>query len=123
MLASPTTSGPESTDAQQPTPSVRSDIGPLSTALLYLAFCLLAATGLAMAFRLDGEAMMLGLGKQDWARIHAIAALNVLSLVVLHLWVNWRWIRSVLRYLRWPTVMVALLGLAMLAVALVAPVH
>ncbi len=76
-----------------------------------------------MTFRLDGGAIMLGLGKQDWARIHAIAALSVLSLVVLHLWVNWRWIRSVLRYLRWPTVMVALLGLAMLAVALVAPVH
>ena len=55
-----------------------------------------------MAFRLDGEAMMLGLGKQDWARIHAIAALNVLSLVVLHLWVNRRWIRSILRHFAGP---------------------
>jgi hypothetical protein len=96
----------------------------VSNAVLFVAFCLLAATGLAMAFRLDdGTATLLGVAKRDWATVHAIAALSVLSLVALHLWVNWPWLRSVLARLRWPTIVVALLGLAMLALALLAPVH
>jgi magnesium-transporting ATPase (P-type) len=112
------------TGPRRPAASLRSDIGPVSNALLYLGFCLLAATGLAMTFRLDNQgSVMLGLGKQDWAGVHAITALSVLSLVALHLWVNWRWIRSTLARLRWPTVLVALVGLAMLALALAAPVR
>jgi Domain of unknown function (DUF4405) len=112
------------TEPKRPAASVRNDIGPISNALLYLVFCVLAATGLAMTFRLDDRgSAILGLGKQDWARVHAIAALSVLSLVVLHLWVNWRWIRSILARLRWPTVLVALVGLAMLVLALAAPVR
>jgi MFS superfamily sulfate permease-like transporter len=96
----------------------------MSNALLYLAFCLLAATGLAMTFRLDDRAgLLLGLTKQEWARVHAITALSVLSLVILHLWVNWGWIRSMVKRLRWPTLLVALLGLVMIALALLAPVH
>lgn len=118
----------ESPDAQdhpqRPSPSARNDVGPLSNALLYLAFCLLAATGLAMTFRLDdGAQVLLGLDKRAWARVHAITALSVVSLVVLHLWVNWRWIRSMLARLRWPTLVIALVGLAMLAAALLAPVR
>jgi magnesium-transporting ATPase (P-type) len=109
---------------QRPGTSVRSDIGPISNALLYLAFCVLAATGLVMTFRLeDGRAMLLGLSKQDFARLHAITALSVLSLVLLHLWVNWRWIRAMLARLRWRTLVVGGVGLAMLAAALIAPVH
>jgi len=117
---------PEPPDIAQPrrTATPSNDISPLSNALLYLAFCLLAATGLAMTFRLDDRgSVMLGLDKQDWARVHAVTALSVLSLVVLHLWVNWRWIRSMLSRLRWSTVLVALLGLGVLAIAMVAPVR
>ncbi len=77
-----------------------------------------------MAFRLDdGSAILLGLAKRDWATVHAITALSVLSLVALHVWVNWPWIRSMLSRLRWPTVVVVLLGLAVLALALLVPVH
>jgi hypothetical protein len=104
--------------------SLRNDIGPLSNALLYLVFCLLTATGLVMTFRLEDRGqMVLGLGKQDWARVHVITALSLLLLVALHLWVNWCWIRSTLARLRWPTVLVALVGLVMLAIALGAPVR
>jgi hypothetical protein len=104
--------------------SIRKDIGPASNTALYLVFCLLAATGLAMAIRLDdGSAVLLGVTKHDWATVHAIAGLSLLSLVVLHVWVNWPWIRSMMARLRGPTVAVALLGLAMLALALFAPVH
>jgi len=114
----------EPSRAQRPARSVRNDVGPISNAMLYLAFCLLAATGLVMTFRLeDGRAKLLGLVKQDFARIHAITALSVLSLVVLHLWVNWRWIRGMLASVRWRTLVVASVGLAMLAVALLAPVR
>jgi hypothetical protein len=123
----PASSRETPTDAPGPRPaavSLRNDVGPLSNALLYLGFCLLAATGLAMTFRLDDRgSVMLGLGKQEWARVHAITALSVLSLVAVHLWVNWRWIRSTLARLRWPTVLIALMGLAMLGVALAAPVR
>lgn len=77
-----------------------------------------------MTFRLDDRAhVLLGLHKQDWAHVHAITALSVLSLVILHLWVNWGWLRSMVKRLRWPTLLVGLVGLAMLAAALLAPVH
>ncbi len=108
---------------RRPTSALQ-DIGPLSNALLYLAFCVLAATGLAMTFRLDDPGqVLLGFGKQAWARVHAVSALSVLSLVILHLWVNWRWIRTMLSRLRWPTVVVALAGLALLVLAALAPVR
>jgi magnesium-transporting ATPase (P-type) len=123
----PTSATPTATETSPERPSgssVRSDIGPISNALLYLAFCLLAATGLVMTFRLDdGRETLLGLVKQDFARIHAITALSVLSLVVLHLWVNWRWIRTMLARLRWRTLVVATVGLVVLAAVLLAPVR
>jgi hypothetical protein len=104
--------------------SWRKDIGPVSNAVLYLAFCLLAATGLALAFRLDdGGATLLGVEKRGWATVHTITALSVLTLVALHLWVNWPWLRATLARLRWRTLVVTLLGLAMLVLALLAPVH
>jgi hypothetical protein len=123
MHTSSKASPSEPASARRLTASLRNDLGPISNALLYLTFCVLAATGLAMTFRLDdGRAMMLGLAKQDWARVHAITALSVLSLVVLHLWLNWGWIRSVLARARWHTLVFALVGLAIIAVALLAPV-
>jgi hypothetical protein len=113
------------TEAQSPTrPATRrKDIGPFSNAVLFLVFCLLAGTGLAMAFRLDdSSALLLGVAKRDWAKVHAITALSVLSLVAFHLWANWPWVRSLLKRLRWQTVSVASLGLAVLALFLLAPV-
>lgn len=104
--------------------SGRKDLMAVSNAVLYLVFCVLAATGLAMAFRLDeADATLLGVAKRDWARIHTIAAVSVLSLVALHLWVNWAWLKSMLRHVTWSTGIVAAIGLVMLAIALFAPVH
>lgn len=77
-----------------------------------------------MTFRLDDRAhVLLGLDKRDWARVHAITALSVVSLVLLHLWVNWRWIKGMLVRLRWRTLAIGLVGLAMIALALMAPVR
>jgi hypothetical protein len=75
-----------------------------------------------MTFRFDdGADRLLGMGKQDWARVHALMALSFLSLVGLHLWVNWRWLSAILVRCRWPTIVVAIAGLATLATALLAP--
>lgn len=124
MSASATPTATEPSLPQRPARSLRNDIGPISNALLYLAFCLLAATGLVMTFRLeDGRETLLGLSKQYFARIHAITALSVLSLVALHLWVNWRWIRTMLARLRWRTLVVTAAGLGLLAAGLLAPVR
>jgi hypothetical protein len=107
-----------------PVTTRRKDIIPFSNAVLFLVFCLLAGTGLAMEFRLDdGGATLLGVPKRDWAKVHALTALSVLSLVAVHLWTNWPWVRSVLARLRWPTVAVVSLGLAVLALFLFSPVH
>ena len=100
------------------------DVMGVSNAVLYLVFCLLAATGLIMEFRLDDAgARLLGVARRDWARVHALVALSVLSLVLLHLWVNWPWLRALLVRLRWRTLVIGILGMAMLVVALLAPVH
>jgi len=102
----------------------RTELVPFSNALLYLAFCLLAATGLAMEFRLDdGSATLLGVAKRDWARIHALTAISFLSLTAIHLWVNWPWLRALLIRLRWPTLVVTTVGLVILATFLFAPVR
>ena len=102
----------------------RKDIVPFSNAILYLVFCLLAGTGLAMAWKLDdSSAMLLGVAKRDWAKVHALTALSFVSLIAIHLWTNWPWLRGVLARLRWPTLVVAAVGLAVLAMFLFAPVR
>lgn len=103
---------------------LRKDLAVISNVVLYLTFCVLAATGLALAFKLDHDgARLFGVMKRDWARVHTIAALSVLSLVVLHLWVNWPWIRPILARQRWTSAVVVLVGLVVLALALLAPVR
>ena len=116
---------PDGNDTPQTASSrLRKDLAAISNAVLYLAFCVLAATGLAMTFRLDHDgATLLGVAKRDWASVHAIAALSVLSLVVLHLWVNWPWIRAILARQRWACAVVVLVGLVVLALALLEPVR
>jgi hypothetical protein len=100
----------------------RTEIVPFSNALLYLAFCVLAATGLAMEFRLDdSNAILLGVAKRDWARVHALTAISFLSLTAVHFGVNWPWLRALLVRLRWPTLVVTTAGLIILATFLLAP--
>jgi hypothetical protein len=119
----PTEESPTTKPPSRP-PARRKDIVPFSNAVLYLVFCVMAGTGLALGFRLDdGGAMLLGVARRDWVRVHAVTALSVLSLVALHLWVNWPWLRSVLARLRWATVVVVAVGVAMLAIFLLAPVR
>lgn len=101
----------------------RTELVPFSNALLFLVFCLMAATGLAMAFRLgDGGERLFGATRHEWARVHSLAALSFVSVTLIHLWVNWDWVLATARRLRWPTLVVAFLGLALIAAFWVAPV-
>ena len=94
----------------------RTELVPFSNALLYLIFCVLAATGLAMEFRLDdSNAILLGVAKRDWARVHALTAISFLSLTAVHLWVNW------FGRLRWHTLVVTITGFIILAAFLLVP--
>ncbi len=103
--------------------SAASELVPFSNALLFIAFCVLAGTGLALEFRLKyANATLLGVVRRDWVDFHRLVALSFLSLAAVHLWVNWPWLRATLARLRWPTLVVAALGLAILATFLFAPV-
>lgn len=101
----------------------RSELVPVSNALLYLAFCLLAGSGLALELRLGyRNATLLGRLRADWVDFHRMVALTFVSLSMIHVWVNLPWLRATWARLRWSTVIVALLGLAALAAFLFAPV-
>ncbi len=103
--------------------SSRTDLVPFSNALLYLVFCVLAGVGLALEFRLKyANAKMLGFVRPDWVDFHRLVALSFLSLTAIHLWVNFPWLRTMLARLRWPTLVVAAVGVAILATFLFAPV-
>jgi hypothetical protein len=118
----PTQQEIEPASAASPANPRRTELVSFSNALLYLTFCLLAATGLAMEFRLDHNyAILLGVSKRDWAQVHALTAISFLSLTAVHLWVNWPWLRAVFKRLRWPTLVVATMGLMVLAAFLLAP--
>jgi hypothetical protein len=122
------TSIEDETPPERPEPTTRAtaprtDLVPFSNALLYLAFCVLAGSGLALEFRLKyANATLLGIVRRDWVDFHRLVALSFLSLSAVHLWVNWPWLRATLARLRWPTLVVAALGLAVLATFLLAPV-
>jgi hypothetical protein len=49
------------------------------------------------------------------------SAISFLSLTAVHLWVNWPWLRALLARLRWPTLVVTITGLIILAAFLLAP--
>ncbi|MGC9985975.1 MAG: DUF4405 domain-containing protein [Polyangia bacterium] len=102
----------------------RIDLVSFSNAMLYLVFCVLAATGLAMEFRFDdSNATLLGVAKREWARVHALTALSFLSLTAVHLWVNWPWLRALLARLRWATLVVMTAGMVILVTFLLAPMR
>jgi hypothetical protein len=101
----------------------RTGLVPFTNALLYLVFCVLAGTGLAMEFRLNYvNSTLLGVVRPDWVRFHRLLALSFLSLSAIHIVVNFPWLRATLARLRWPTLIVAVVGLVILATFLLAPV-
>jgi len=61
----------------------------------WLVFAALASTGFLMAYRLppgDCSNSMLGLSRHQWGDIHFYLSLGFVSLMVVHLLLNWKWV-------------------------------
>ena len=70
----------------------------VSNAGLYLLTCVLVATGLLLELRLDdedGPARILGMNQDDWAEFHFAIALVFAAAVLIHMALNWSWIKMI----------------------------
>ena len=94
-----------------------------NNAVLYLATCALIGTGLLLELRMDeenGARRLFGMGTDDWGEVHIAVALTFVSLAILHLVLNWAWIKAALAKARLAYgVLVA--GFGMIAVLLLWP--
>ena len=96
---------------------------PISNAALYLATCALVGTGLLLELRLDEEDgvwRLLGMGIDDWGEVHFAVALTFVGLAILHLVLNWGWIKAALAKARLAYGVVAA-GLGLIAMLLLWP--
>jgi Domain of unknown function (DUF4405) len=68
---------------------------------LYLVACVTAGTGLLLAYRLPhgagnaGRVVFFGYGRHEWGDIHTWLAYLGITLVVVHLALNWQWLVKV----------------------------
>jgi uncharacterized protein DUF4405 len=70
--------------------------------LALVALAALLLTGALIHWRLPhgspGQGLtMLGLDRHDWGEIHFIAAIAFVVLMVVHVWMHWRWCWSMIR--------------------------
>jgi hypothetical protein len=97
--------------------------------LLYINFCVLAGTGLLLWLRLPPRRggptrpEAFGLGRHEWGDIHSWLSVVCIGLVVAHLVLHWKWLRTVAGkqhpLLLWGGLMA---GLAIVLAFLLAPV-
>jgi hypothetical protein len=84
---------------------------------LFLVFCGVAGTGLALEYHLEsggrGGALVAGLRKNQWEEIHLYLGLGLLVLSLVHLFINWSWVVKVATQQR-RVVRVLTLGLGVL---------
>lgn len=100
-----------------------------SNLALYLIFCGLAGTGLLMKYRLPpgsrgGHGLSaLGMTRHEWGDIHLWLAWAVLAITLLHMALNWRWLKKIAARGMWAPLLGGLaLGGIVLAVPLALPV-
>jgi len=68
---------------------------------LFWTFCLLMGAGLVLKFRLADEypypsgTAILGLGWKDWAQLHFLLGMTMIFLVVIHLYMNRKWLLKI----------------------------
>ena len=96
--------------------------------MLFVDLCAVAVVGFVLGFviprgRVPGQdKFFLGLHRHEWATIHVCLSLVFVVLLVIHLWLNWRWVAQVSQRLfegRWKA-MLALLSLSWVPVLFVA---
>lgn len=91
---------------------------------LFLAACLLTASGFLLGFRLDEDegGTILSLTQDDWAELHLIVAFVFVGLTVLHVGLHWKWVVGLARGdWRWPTIAAGVVGALILGGILFAP--
>ena len=97
----------------------KNDWKVLTDALLFVTVCSISVIGLMLAFVIpEGRNMevakyFLGLHRHQWGDIHLYLSLFLLSLLVLHLWLNWAWVvHSIRNYFgeNWQRALWALCG-------------
>lgn len=78
--------------------------------LLFIDMCSISVVGILLGFVIpkgrapDGDKFFLGLHRHEWGSIHLFLSLLLLVLLVIHIWLNWRWVVQVSRRLfeeRW----------------------
>jgi hypothetical protein len=102
---------------------MKSRLLSLANATLYLATCALIGTGLLLELRMDeedGAARLFGMGQDDWGEIHFAIAIGFAAMTVLHLILNWAWIKAALAKARWVAPALAA-GLALITALLLWP--
>jgi hypothetical protein len=95
----------------------------LGNAALYLVACAMIGTGLLLEWRMDeegGAARLLGMGPDDWAETHFIIAIAFIALTVLHLLLNWAWIKAAMTKTKWAVPMLVV-GLGLITALLLWP--
>lgn len=97
---------------------------------LYVGFCSMAGTGLLLAWRLPpgsrGGAGLsaLGLGRHDWGDLHTWISYAVMVLVIIHLAINWAWLKKIAASSHlWRLAVGLALGAAIIGFFLVVPVE
>ncbi len=101
----------------------------LIDSIAFVAFVLLASTGLLMRYVLppgSGRFRALwGMDRHEWGQLHFWIAVVMLAAIALHLVLNWKWVVCMVRGQQpqgaWPRVTLALVGLAALVALAAAP--
>lgn len=118
--------GPISNRQEVAKPGVKRDgfrkwIPRVSNLLLWLLFCIMAGTGLLLAYRLPpgsrgGKGLSsLGWTRHDWGGLHQWISFAFLVLVIAHMFLHWRWFWQVAcRKRAWPLLVGIFAGLVLL---------
>lgn len=96
--------------------------------LLYLCFCAMTATGLALKFRLPcgrgcGRRIMMGLNRYQWADIHLWMSYTFIALIIIHLILHRQWlVKIAAKAGAWQLIAGLLAGLGLVAWLMLWPV-
>ena len=102
----------------------------LTDILMFVTLCFLVGTGLLLHFRLvpgfmGGHGLtLLGLSRHEWGTYHLWAAYGLLFLVIIHLILNFAFIKNCIAARKtWLVIVLGLAGLLIISVFLLLPIQ
>jgi hypothetical protein len=108
---------------------LRKWIPRIANLLLWLLFCIMAGTGLLLAYRLPpgsrgGHGLSaLGWSRHEWGDLHFWISLAFLALILVHMGLHWRWFWQIAcRKRAWPLLAGIVAGLALMLGIICLPV-